>query len=164
MTTTQTVHAFELAGLGKAPFRFLGLSREVYQAIPGDPECPIQPGASCDFCGQAIYNVCRILSADGRTFKVGCDCVAKTGDKGLRKVVDAATRKVAADKRAAKAAVVAEALEAALADDAVRAQLATAPHPRGFEGKTLLDWADWMMAHAGARGRLEVAKAIAKAA
>ena len=90
MATAEKIHVFERYGLGVAPFRFVGMSRCVYQAIPGDPNCPIQPGTSCDFCGLGISNVCAIEDANGKRFKVGCDCVRKTGDAGLqRKLTDA---------------------------------------------------------------------------
>lgn len=84
MNTTPTapvaIHRFELAGLGKAPFRFAGFSVETYQACHG---APTQPGTSCDYCGTGIMNVCHVESADGKTFKVGIDCIQKVGDAGL---------------------------------------------------------------------------------
>lgn len=76
------VHVFERAGLGKAPFRCVGVVQKSYQA---SPDSPVQPGGSCDYCGTGIYFHCMIRSADGRTFKVGSDCVFKTGDAGLLK-------------------------------------------------------------------------------
>jgi hypothetical protein len=78
-----SMHRFERVGLGKAPFRVRGFGREVYQAVPGDPNCPLQPGTSCDYCGTGIMDVAYVESADGKRFKVGCDCVAKAGDGGL---------------------------------------------------------------------------------
>jgi hypothetical protein len=77
------VHCFERADLGKAPFKVIGYSKEVYQAVPGDPNCPVQPGSCCDYCNNGIMHVYRIMGADGRVFKVGCDCVARTGDTAL---------------------------------------------------------------------------------
>jgi hypothetical protein len=74
------VHRFEAAGLGKAPFTLLEMQRIVFQACPG---APIQAGGSCDYCGTAICYAFRIQSADGRSFKVGSDCVEKVGDAGL---------------------------------------------------------------------------------
>jgi len=75
-TTTNTwVHPFEKTGLGKAPFRFSRYEQMTYRA---HPDAPAQPGGSCDHCGTAIMHAYWIASADGRTFKVGCDCVFKT--------------------------------------------------------------------------------------
>lgn len=89
-----SVHPFELAGLGKAPFRVVGFSVRKYQACQG---APVQPGASCDYCGTGIMNVFEILSSDARKFVVGCDCVAKTGDVKLIAEVKASQ----AERRAA---------------------------------------------------------------
>jgi hypothetical protein len=75
-------HCFERAGLGRAPFKIVGSFECKFQAAPG---APVQPGGSCDYCGQGIMYAVAIKSADGKTFKVGCDCVARTGDAGLIK-------------------------------------------------------------------------------
>lgn len=76
------VHTFEAAGLGKAPFYIVGFGESVYQA---HPDAPRQPGTCCDYCGTGIMMVCQIQSSDGRRFKVGSNCVDKTGDEGLMK-------------------------------------------------------------------------------
>jgi hypothetical protein len=62
-------HPFEGAGLGKAPFRLIRSTR--------------QPKSCCDYCGTAIALEFWIMGTDGRTFKVGSDCVLKTADAGL---------------------------------------------------------------------------------
>lgn len=77
---TNAIHVFEKAGLGKAPFHVSGFHVSKYQACPG---APIQCGTSCDYCGTGIMNVFEIKDSNGKGFKVGCDCVAKTGDAGL---------------------------------------------------------------------------------
>lgn len=117
------VHSFERANLGKAPFRCVGYHKAVYQAIPGDPNCPIQPGSSCDFCGQGIMHVYLIKGADGRQFKVGIDCVARTGDTALSEALrkerraeerrdrDAAWRAERAERDAKRAREMAERAE-----------------------------------------------------
>jgi hypothetical protein len=165
-TMTAIEHKFEKAGLGKPPFRYLGHGRVVYQAVPGDPSCPIQPGGSCDYCGTGIYDHYYIRSADGKEFKVGCECVRHTGDKGLIEKVDHARRKVQRDRRHAREAAKIEAIRAKLAEPAVQATLAAIPHPSKWaadKGKTLLDWTEWMMVHSGTTGRLKVGRAIEKA-
>ena len=95
------VHAFEDRGLGKAPFRVTGFSESIYQASPDSPR---QPGSNCDYCGTGIMIVCHIQSADGHHFKVGCNCVEKTGDKGLIRAYKSTPeyRQMQAQKRAAK--------------------------------------------------------------
>lgn len=95
------MHVFERAGLGKAPFGVVGFYTAKYQACPG---APVQPGTSCDYCGQGIMYVCKIQAADGREFKVGCDCVKRTGDAGLIKAYKSSPefRQMEAAKRLAK--------------------------------------------------------------
>lgn len=70
-----TVHPFEKAGLGVAPFRCVGV-RENWFEIPGVMR---KPGGSCKFCGTGILYEYMIVSSDSKEFVVGCDCVMKTG-------------------------------------------------------------------------------------
>lgn len=73
------MHPFTRAGLGNAPFRCIGVTENWYSAAPGHK----QPGGSCDYCGTGIAYEYHCQSADGKKFKVGCDCVLKVyeGDK-----------------------------------------------------------------------------------
>lgn len=153
------LHPFERAGLGKAPFRFVGITESKFQAAPGEP---VKAGSSCDYCPAAIMTVCHIVSADGRRFKVGCDCVRKV-DAKLGKVVSAAQKELNAEKRFAAKLAAKNGLEGLLATDAVREKLAALPHPK-LTGRTMLDWADWMCANAGTAGRKRVLKAVAEVA
>lgn len=91
------MHPFEKAGLGKAPFRCVGVYKNAYQACPG---APVQAGGSCDFCGTGIMYEYKILSADGKGFKVGCDCVARTGGEGQVTGVRQERLKIAREQRA----------------------------------------------------------------
>lgn len=79
-TDSSKVHPFERAGLGVAPFRFVGWHESKFQAHPG---APVRAGSSCDYCPQAIMIVCVIEDANGKRFKVGCDCARKVGDVKL---------------------------------------------------------------------------------
>jgi hypothetical protein len=99
------VHVFERAGLGLKPFKCVGFEVMKYQACQG---APIQPGTCCDYCGTGIMNVFWIVSSDGRKFKVGCDCVYKTGDGGLVKEVKDRQRQHNRELRAARNARKAE--------------------------------------------------------
>lgn len=156
MTTTGPVHIFEKAGLGKAPFRLVGVETSAdraalnaHRAANGQCYTTNLCGGTCDYCGQAIFNVFRIESADGKDFKVGCDCVRKTGDAGLTRVIDDQVRKIERDKR--RAAKVRR-LEAAKAYCEERlatfaGTLASLPHPNDYRarsGETLLDYARFM--------------------
>ena len=96
----------------------------------------------------------------GAEFKVGCDCVRKTGDAGMKKVVDKMV-KAAQDARK-KERIVA----AFRALPSLEGQLRALPHPKaqawGGTTLTLWDWTEWMMKHAGTTGKLEVAKVVEK--
>lgn len=109
--TEEKIHRFELAGLGKAPFRCVGLSQipsptlaehnpdaynNALRSLPPDFGC-----GTCHYCGQAIMNCYLIVSADGHKFAVGCECVRKTGDAGLVNKQKALKRQAERDKRAA---------------------------------------------------------------
>jgi hypothetical protein len=121
----------------------------------------VQPGTSCDYCGTAITNVFHIKSADGKAFKVGCDCVEKTGDAGLRRKVDEAAKKHARDLRHDREAEKLAIVKAALQDPDLREKLIREPHPLAWaaaKGMTMLDSAEWMWSHAGTTGRLKLGK------
>jgi hypothetical protein len=66
---TITLHPFEIRGLGKAPFVYIGL--EVRTTDLG------QPSGCCDYCSNGIKYCCLIRSNDGKVFVVGTDCVNK---------------------------------------------------------------------------------------
>lgn len=95
-------HVFEVAGLGLAPFKFVGVEEKVH-VIPGVGS---KAGSSCDYCGHAIRWAHWIVSADGKRFKVGSECVAKTGDEGLvsatKDAIKLAKRAIKAKKREEK--------------------------------------------------------------
>lgn len=80
------MHVFEKARLGVAPFRFIGCEEKrgpIRLANGTEIGYAGQPMGTCDYCGQGIAICCSILSADGRKFVVGSDCVARTGDAGI---------------------------------------------------------------------------------
>lgn len=84
--------------------------------------------------------VCAIRSADGKEFKVGCDCVGRVyqecagtdAERAMRAIWDKARepmRKAERARRQARAAAQADAAAAQLADEDVREILAAEPHP-----------------------------------
>ncbi len=157
-----TIHKFEAAGLGKAPFRYVGNERRIF-SIPGVPGSA-KPGASCDYCGTAIADCYIIQSSDGKQFKVGSTCVHKTGDRGI---IDPVKREEARAKRERKHER--DDLRIANATDLltskVKAALAAEPSPiewRAERGDTKLDWVEWMFKHAGRRGMVEAARVVEK--
>ncbi len=158
MTTTEQ-HKFEKAGLGLAPFRVVGNEQKTFQACPG---APMQVGGSCDYCGTGIIDTYYIESADGKKFQVGCECVRKTGDKGMMKVVN--KNKATAAKAREKQRI--EDMQGRLdGDGSLRGLLAEQPHPQSWldkQGKTLLDSVEWMIANAGHAGKIKTVRLIEK--
>lgn len=156
------VHKFERAGLGRAPYRYLGFEEKVF-TVPGAYS---KPGGTCQYCGTAIRNCFWVGSADGKRFYVGCECIGKLGDRGLVDVVRREANRMKRDKAAARADERIAAARARLETDAgLRAALAAAPHPtawRAEQGGTKLEWAEWMLKNAGRTGSLLVVRAIEK--
>lgn len=146
---TCTVHKFEMAGLGKGPFQFTGrVTEKVFVACPG---APAQPGSSCDYCGTGIKFEFWVSSSDGKEFKVGCDCIHKSGDRGLIQQISKAERalrdaknKAAKERKAERLAVRVAAAKQKL--PTVQGLLLSRPHPNQYfadQGKTLLDYVNW---------------------
>ncbi len=160
----ETTHMFELAGLGTAPFRFVGVEEkrgpirytDKTTGLEMEVGAPGQPMGTCDYCGQGIAICCTVKSADGKTFIVGSDCIAKVGDAGLKKLVDSKVRQRAKTNEELRI----ENVRNLLADETVRATLSELPSPSKFG--TLLTWAEWMMKNAGHSGRMRVVRAISK--
>jgi hypothetical protein len=172
--TVATIHPFERAGLGAAPFRVVGVKRQVGPiTLAGGVTvgAPGQPMGCCAYCSQGIAECWTIESADGRRFTVGCDCVARTyGPKhpvvtaGLR-----IARRLRADAKHAKDQARIDGARALLTRPEVAARLAAQPHSRAagndwFADKTRLDEIDWLLKFAGCRGRLGAARVIEQAA
>lgn len=111
MSIDLNVHCFEKSGLGRAPFRCVGLAsipspslaeqnvtayNNALRDLPQGIGC-----GSCAYCGTAIMHNFIIESSDEHRFVVGCDCVAKTGDLGLVKQVRTERLRVVREKREA---------------------------------------------------------------
>lgn len=166
---TTTIHPFEQAGLGKAPFRYIGaveqhLTRDgtVVCGTYSGVQVETNPGGTCDYCGLAIINMYRVRSADGNTFKVGCDCLKKVDiiNPSTLKADIKKTKDAKADARIADA-------KALLANNAVRAALASKPHPAPWaqaKGLTMLNQVEWLLANGGRTGKTDAAKIIEKSA
>lgn len=158
-----SIHIFERAGLGVAPFKFVGCETRIYKA---SPDSPPQAGWSCEFCGTPIMQCCKIKDANGVQFIVGNECVYKTDDKNLVSEAKAEILKIQREARHKKEA---EKIEAARADLAGNVQLQTVlslePNPNKWQadkGGTLLDWVNFMFDNAGNKGKLEAAAVIKK--
>jgi hypothetical protein len=146
----QQVHRFEEAGLGRAPFRFVGIETANDRAAVQTERASngmiytTNYATSCDYCGQGIQNAFQVRSADGKQFKVGCDCIRKTGDAGLIRHVTDEERSKRAKATAARNLAKSQ-REAALVA-AFRAgkceSLHGQPHPKGRQG-TAHDYVAW---------------------
>ncbi len=173
----EKIHPFEARGLGRAPFRFVGMVKQDLcygEAILNRAECErtgisltTKPGGTCEYCGTYILRMFSVRSADGREFKVGSDCILKCGQVSLIAAVRRAVNAQARARKAKAAKDMTAELSALLADASVRAKLEGKPHPHASmaaEGSTLADWADWMAENAGAAGRARAARAVKTAA
>jgi hypothetical protein len=171
---TTTIHPFEKAGLGKAPFRYVGIIDQemrygeavVRTKMNGHMiEFATKPGGSCDYCGTYIVTMCKVKSADGKFFKVGCDCIEKVADVKMVRAVKEDTKKM---KKAREIARIARAFDR-LEDPIVAERLAVLPHPRGFKDRyngyplSAANYVSWMRQNSMHAGRLETAKFIEKA-
>jgi hypothetical protein len=172
-TAPERIHKFELAGLGKAPFRCIGTERKVGPYRYRDPKtgielmagAPGQPMGSCDYCGMGIADCYKIESADGKQFVVGCECVLKTGDAGMSRAVKDLVRKAQRERRHERERVQVEEVAALMNDPKVQEALAAKPHPipwRANQGQTLLDMCSWYMVNASTAGKVKIRRIIKK--
>jgi hypothetical protein len=104
--TSAPVHPWTAAGLGRAPFTFVGYHEArgpIRQTLPDgivvEVGAPGQPMGVCDACGTGIAHCYRVCSADGQTSVVGCDCIDRL-DGSLRREALAARRSYGNAKRA----------------------------------------------------------------
>ena len=143
------IHIFEAAGLGKAPFKFSHV---------------VTGGTHCQFCATAIVYQFWLKDANGKSFFVGSDCVMKTGDAGLIKIVEAEVKRHQKALRLKREAEKLAKIKGQLADPAVRAVLVSKPHPFSFyKDKTLADYCDYIMRYAGKAGTLKLGPIINRA-
>lgn len=150
-TAPATVHTFQNAGLGIAPFK---LSHVTHGSD------------NCQFCGTAIVHRFHLTDANGATFFVGSDCVLKSGDAGLIRVVEReVAKRIAAARKVQDAAKVA-AFNALIADPDLRAFLATQPHPTYHgpvtERYNLLTYTTWIAKWGGKTAKIKLLRTITK--
>ena len=153
-TTVEKIHAFEKAGLGKAPFRIIGYERKTYQSHPG---APVQVGGSCDYCSTGIIDTFWVKSVDGKEFKVGSSCINKCGDSGLKSSIKKYASKIRKEKEQDKINAGLLLLE----DSEMIKKLESIPHSKEWlsaQGKTKYDEIKWYFDNAGNRGKLQVCK------
>lgn len=118
----------------------------------------------CDHCGIMIGRPVGLLTTDKQYATVGRDCAETllSSDPKNAYALGSLKRHIRAEAKAKRDAKVAERMarvEAMLADETIRTRASALPHPK-FAGKSLLDWAEWMLANTGDKGRTAVEKAL----
>jgi len=169
--TNSTVHAFEEAGLGRAPFRFTGAEDTAEGAnaegLVNRGGMWTTPGGTCAYCGHAIVVLCHVVDADGKRFHVGSDCIAKVGDKGMIDTVKRTIARRRTKKRNEATRRRIERTKELMTRDEVRKELEALGHPmqwRRDAGDSLLDWCEWMLSHGGMSAGVKVCKIVEKIA
>jgi hypothetical protein len=167
-------HAFTKAGMGKAPFTFVGMVvrvgpiREYKNGQPTGLEigAPGQPMGCCKHCGMGIKYCYVVKSADGFVNDVGSTCVNKTGDAGLKKVINKAAKEAKLERNIERIGRAMGALNDTLENQphlgkAIREKLSEEPHPNDiWTDKTRLDYVMFLFDRGGTRGRLKAARFV----
>lgn len=170
MNATEKIHPFEASGLGRAPFEFIGVTTKVGPITLADGitqvGAPGQPMGTCDHCGQGIKDCFRVRSADGKSFEVGCDCIAKiyrtdnlTSSELARdsvyQQIQAARRQKARERRHERERAKIAGLVNEL--DLHKDEMRKLPHARKWaaeQGQTMFDEYQWWMENAGNSGKI----------
>ncbi len=148
MENNEMIHLFEAAGLGKGPFKLHSVTAE---------------GGHCQYCSTPIVFRFYLMGRDGSVFFVGSDCVMKTGDAGLMKVVEMEVKKRQKELREKREAAKMAAIKDSLSRQEVQDRLAAQPHPNRFfakNGKTMKDYVAYIMRYGGKTAQLKLAKDI----
>jgi len=168
-----TIHKFEAAGLGLAPFRYVGCyedrgpHRSEINGVTVEVGAPGQPMGTCAYCGQGIALCFQIRSSDGRTFVVGSDCVEKTGDRGLQAVKNDARKMARAAQLGREETRIAAAQALLALDGPVARALAAKPHTHAYRaslGETQLDATRWLFECSGHSGKMRATRAVERLA
>ncbi len=168
-TATTHRHVFETSGKhGKAPYKVVGYDyavgpvRFIDKQTGIEMTCgsPGQPMGCCDHCGTGIAHIFIIESSDGVRFKVGSDCVLKTGDEAMKKVVDARLKPVRSQMAAKQANADREYVLNCIGDKQIAEILTTRYIHPFIKAKSYFDYAEWMLQFGGKSGVSRVAKRI----
>ncbi len=160
------VHVFEAAGLGKAPYRFTGVETKVGPIDMGNGVtcgAPGQPMGCCQYCSTGILYCFWLESADGKKFYVGSDCILKSGDAGLKRLIEPIVKEHARKLAEDRDKRVIYQFEEYLKVNPWSSN--TEPHPYPWyaqQGKTMGDYQQFVYEHSGRSGKAKMARAILK--
>lgn len=161
-------HAFEVAGLGKAPFRCVGFEYRVgpIQLDNGSQVgSPGQPMGTCDFCSNGIADCFVIKSSDNKRSIVGCNCVERTDDSGLIKGYKKRPEYREHKRKQRHAREQRKIDEIPSLIELHRESLVVMPHPvqyRSDQGHSFFDYAEWTMQNAGNSGKCKLHRELNK--
>lgn len=146
-TMDSMIHVFERAGLGQAPYQFLRVETQ---------------STSCQYCSTAILFKFWLRSVDGKEFFVGSDCIFKSGDAGLRRIIEPIVRRHMKEVQDARFKSLIAKFDAYLATTPNYWQSANlGPHPYGWlarQGKTMGDYKQYCYQHSGLAGKAKIAR------
>lgn len=146
MTPVKQIHVFEKAGLGAAPYQYLGIEKQ---------------STSCQYCGTGILFKFWLRSADGKQFFVGSDCIFKSGDAGLARVISDDVRKHQKELRDDRSAALVATFESFLKANPDFFANDKRPHPYAYyaaQGKTQGDYNKFCYEHAGTSKKASLAR------
>jgi hypothetical protein len=162
-TATQ-IHVFEKAGLGKSPYKYLGceVARGPIQ-MPGGGTCgaPGQPMGACQYCSTGIAYLFWLESADGKKFYVGSDCIFKSGDAGLQRIIAPLVAQHNKEIRDARSTVLINLFTDYLSKNPTYWQDDKRPHPFAWaaaQGKTHGDYNRFCNEHSGISSKARLAR------
>jgi hypothetical protein len=137
-----TIHMFEKAGLGRAPYTFIGCEKRIGPlALPSGVSIGGfgQPLGCCQFCATGIIYLFWLESADKKKFYVGSDCILKSGDKGLESIIAPILAEHQREVREARETYLVQKWERTLAeapDDGLWNKAYPGPHPYFYHARS----------------------------
>jgi hypothetical protein len=170
MNGPNSIHVFEKAGLGKAPYQFLGVTTCIGPIDLGNGHTVGgfgQPMGSCQYCSTGIAYLFWLKSADGRKFYVGSDCIFKSGDAGLRHIIEPIVLKHQKEVRENREHVLTMTFEEYLKQHPTFFADDTRPHPNSWyakQGRTMGDYHAYCYRYAGKSKKARLARQFLMAA
>ena len=156
-------HLFETAGLGKAPYKFLRVEVARGPIFFGNTQIGAfgQPMAACQFCGTAIVYKFFLRSSDGNEFWVGSDCIYKSGDLGLKNIIDPIVHQHEKEIREAREKAIMAQWDAYFALHPNFFKNDTRPHPwhfRAARGETMGMYTEYCFRYSGPTKKARLAR------